>query len=492
MGTGASTLTCLDRPAPILYSTALHVAAPAPPRRLPSRATQVALAAVVCAAAAILRTWDISRHFWLLGDQIRDWKIALGPFSDLPLVGPATHVGGYTIGPAFYWLLWMIRVLLGPWFENLPHAGGIGQAWLQSGADALLLVAIWRRTGSLWIALAAVVLLVTAPYDLALSPLVWNPVMGSTLAKVATALVLLAWPDRSLARVAITAAVAWGAVHCYTGTIFVALSVFAALVAAPIVRREWQPVFRRGLVVWIVVVALQIPYVVHRVWIDPAGPPGMGVVAESLASVASGGAIRLQASVTAYAHALNGIQLRPRTSAATGWFVLACGFIVAARYRRDPVLLAVTILPQLAAIGGYALWLGDFDDYYYLSLMPAAVLTVLLGVTALTRGRASQPVAIALLVAALAIAPGRVREAGGIHKMPEYDALVRASRAILARAQGGGGPAPVQRIEAPFLPPTGDPSFVYWILGGRLDAHSPWVATIAPEGQVSYRRVDSR
>jgi len=465
----------------------------AQPHRRPSRVAQVALAAVVCAAAAVLRTWDISRHFWLLGDQIRDWKIALGPFGDLPLVGPPTHVGGYTIGPAFYWLLWLIRVVVGPWFENLPHAGGIGQAWLQSGADALLLVAIWKRTGSVWIAVAAVVLLVTAPYDLALSPIVWNPVMGSTLAKVATALVLLGWPDRSLARVGVTAAIAWGAVHCYTGTVFVALSIFVALVIAPLVRREWQTVWQRALAILIVVVVLQAPYVVHRAWIDPAGRPGMGAVAGSLERVRTGAdALRLDASVAAYAHALNGIQLRPWTSAATGWFVLACGLIVAARHRGDPALLAVTILPQLAAVGGYALWLGDFDDYYYLSLMPAAVFTALLGVTALAPGRAARPVAIALLVAALAIAPWRVREAGGIHKMPEYESLVRASRAILSRAQRRGGPTPVQRIKTPFLPPTGDPAFVYWILGGRLDERSPWVATIAPDGQVSYRRVDSR
>src|SRR5687768_11235759 len=94
-----------------------------------------------------VRVSGVSRHFWLLGDQIRDWAIALRPFESLPLVGPATHVGGYTIGPAFYWILWLIRVVLGPWFQNLPHAGGIGQALLQSGVDALLAAAVWKRTG---------------------------------------------------------------------------------------------------------------------------------------------------------------------------------------------------------------------------------------------------------------------------------------------------------------------------------------------------------
>src|SRR4029077_11103859 len=121
-----------------------------------------------------IRAWGISTRFQLLGDQIRDWEIALQPLTSLPLVGPPTHVHGYTVGPAFYWILWAIRLTVGPWFQNLPHAGGIGQALLQSGADALLLEAIWRRTGVVWIALAAVVLIATASFDLSLSALVWN------------------------------------------------------------------------------------------------------------------------------------------------------------------------------------------------------------------------------------------------------------------------------------------------------------------------------
>lgn len=49
----------------------------------------------------------------------------------------------YTIGSAFYWILWCTRAVLGPWFHNLPHSGGIGQALLQSGADALFVMAVW-------------------------------------------------------------------------------------------------------------------------------------------------------------------------------------------------------------------------------------------------------------------------------------------------------------------------------------------------------------
>src|SRR5262245_4338819 len=155
----------------------------------PRRASAILVFVVTLA----LRIRGVSDHFWMLGDQIRDWSIALRPFTELPLVGPPTHVGGYTIGPAFYWILWAIRVVVGPWFDNLPHAGGIGQAAVQSAADAMLLIAIWRRTNSPWIAWATVLLVATASFDLSLAALVWNPTMGTALAKIATAAILLDW-----------------------------------------------------------------------------------------------------------------------------------------------------------------------------------------------------------------------------------------------------------------------------------------------------------
>src|SRR6185503_19583498 len=114
------------------------------------RARDIGVMAVFFVCILTIRTWGIGSRFWLLEDQIRDWSIALRSFRDLPLVGPPTHVRGYTIGPAFYWILWGIRVTFGPWFHNLPHAGGIGQATIQTFADILLLAGIWRRTQSPW------------------------------------------------------------------------------------------------------------------------------------------------------------------------------------------------------------------------------------------------------------------------------------------------------------------------------------------------------
>ena len=496
--------------------------------RTASTRTVTTAALIALVAIFTLRAWGITTWFWMLDDQIRDWAIALHPLHELPLVGPPTHVAGYTIGPAFYWILWLIRVVIGPWFDNLPHAGGIGQALLQSLADGLLLAAVWRRTGSVWTALAVTTLVATAAYDLCLAPLVWNPVMGSTLAKMALALVVLGWFRASALRVALTAALAWSAVHAYTGAIYVAVSVFAALVIDPLARPprsssrslagpaaaprasqsatetsngpdssrlerstnagvgglDWTRARRNLALVVLAVVLLQVPYVVHQL-LTRFSDSAMGAVTDSVGRILAGRAQpELAKSWSGYSTAVEFIQVSPWHVPAVIWLLVACGAIVAVRYRRDPALLCMTLLPQLMAIAGYALLLAGLDNYYYLSLMPPAVLTVVLGATALGPRRVSEGVAIALLVGAVIILPSRVRLAATMHRMPEYGALVRASRTMVQRGQ------PLRGIETEFaLPPTSNSEFVYRILGGRFDDRSEWIGVISAQGGVTYRHV---
>ena len=214
----------------------------------------LARAAVLIATFAgglMFRTWGIHRHFWLLGDQIRDWSIALRPLVELP-------------PRAFYWGLWIIRLAIGPSVDNLPHAAAIGQAILQSSADALLLAAVWRLSGSLWIALATIVVVATASHDLSLSAGVWSSMMGLAFAKIATALVLLKVPHRSAAGASATAVVAWVAVQCDPQAIFVAIGVFAALVAEPFLAGNRPTLHRNLWIVAVVVAVLQIPHALQR------------------------------------------------------------------------------------------------------------------------------------------------------------------------------------------------------------------------------------
>jgi hypothetical protein len=456
-----------------------------PPADPPSLVARGCLSAFVFSLILAIRVWDISSHFWLLGDQIRDWGIALRPFAELPLVGPPTHVDGYTIGPAYYWLMWVIRLVLGPWFDNLPHAGGIGQAIVESAADAVLLLAIWHRTRSVWIALAAVTVIATAAYDVALSAIVWTTVVASALGKFAIAFVLLGWHRDGPWRVAAIAALAWSAVHVYTGAIFVTVGVFAALLADPFARRDWRAVRRTTAVVALVVAALQVPYLLHQGQ-HRFDDPAMGAVTDGVSRVLAGDAPpEVAKSLAGYAAAFEFIQMEPWTVPAAPWVLLILSLVAAVRYRRDPAIVLLIIVPQATALAGYALFLGALDHYYYIPVIPVAVLGMFLAVAVPSASRAGRMFGVTLLVAAAAIVPARLRFAATLHRWPEYEVLVEASREIARLNE------PVRAIRTEFaLPATTEPEFLYSILGGRIDPAASRVALIGHDGRVHYVPAD--
>src|SRR4030095_16051541 len=101
---------------------------------------------------------------------------------------------------------WRIRATVAPFPGNLPHAGGIGLSLLQSVADVVLGLGIRRATGSWVFAVATVLIVASSPFDLALSSVIWNPVLAVAFAKVGTGLVL-SWQDQlTRPRRAVTAA----------------------------------------------------------------------------------------------------------------------------------------------------------------------------------------------------------------------------------------------------------------------------------------------
>ena len=424
-------------------------------------------------ATFTLRTWGISKHFWLNTDQWRDWEFALLPFRDLPLVGSPTHVHGYAIGPAFYWILWAIRVTIGPFFDNLPHAGGIGQAFLESAADILLMLAVWRRTKSPWIALTGFILIVSSPFDLSLSALVWNPTMGSTLIKFTMALVLLGWHRKSMWTMAVTTAVAWAALHTYTGAVFATAATLALLAFST----DWRVMARRALVIAGIVALMQVPYGIYR--FKHRNAPVMSAVSGGVEQILQGKAkADIVGSARGYVESVGSFQV------IEGWQWPAALLVVSSallgfRYRRDPELVWLLLAPQALAIIGFSLFLGALDSYYYLSLLAASVLTVVIALMPRT-GKAATVIGAAAVVAAASLVPWRVQHRHQF-ELPEYEVIVSASRTLVARHQ------PLRAIRVSFeLPPSVNVGHPYYAMGGLFDPKSTVVATINRDGSITY------
>jgi len=431
--------------------------------------------------AFFTRVRGIDSHFWLLGDQIYAWEIALRPFHELPLVGGATHVGGYTIGPAYHWIMWAIRVVVGPWFDNLPHAGGYGQAAIESAADALLFVALARRLASPGVAFAAVLVVVTASFDVALSAINWSPPIASALAKLAVALTLLDWHRAGAWGAAVIAACAWSAWQVHTGAVYVTAGVLTALVLDPLTRREWPSVRRATVAIALVVLVLQLPYLAYRA-LNPSSGRAMGAVTDGLGRILSGDAApEVSKSVAGFAGAFNFIEVEPWHTPLPVVALVACAAVVAWRYRRDSAVLSLVLLPQLLAIAGYALFLGALDHYYYLPVMPLSVLTCAFAAALPAGTRSGRVLGVVLVGAAATIVPWRLGLAATMYRLPEYGVLVTGSREIAGRQQ------PLRAIGTEFkLPESTDPEFLYRVLGGRIDKNAPASAVIKADGTVTY------
>jgi len=449
------------------------LAARLPVSTSPARAASIATLVAVGLFTLFIRTRGISEHFLMLGDQIRDWSIALGPFSRLPLVGTPSTAGGNSFGPIFYWVLWLIRVSIGPLVDNLPHAGGIGLAAAQSIADVVLCAGIKRASGSWTFAVATTLIIASSPFDLALSSVIWNPVLSVAFAKTAAGLVLF-WGDRmTRPRRIVLCVVAWLAVQAHSAAL-----PFAAAVFLWIVLIEWRGGSRRIAVTVVevaaVVLVLQLPSAFARESIQPTRLWALLLHPEEL---------RPLDAFRALGEAVASIAAAPFQIPHIPLILLACGTALLVSMGPFEPIVIVTVLPLVIAVGLWSLWQGEaYEAYAFLTLAPATVLMVVwpLRLVPDRSGRAIGAVVL-LAIAIFGLRP-RMENATLVFRQPSYGALVRGSRALVARGE------PIRRIEAPFLPALSDPEFVYTILGGTFRRDSQTVVRLSDTGEVTYIR----
>lgn len=424
------------------------------------------------------RTHAVPDSFYLYRDQIRDWRIALGPFGSLPLIGPQSTAGGASLGPIYYWVLWLSRCLIGPLVQNLPHAGAYGISALQTAMDLLLLDTLRRRLESVWMALAIVLLAATASHDLAISATIWNPAVSVAFVKLALALRLRRGNDASLWWTAGTTAAAWLAVQAHSAAIFVAAPLVASYALDDLLRKHVGRALQQVRASVEVIVLLQVPFFVHLLNGSAEVVPTRALAGASQA-VASGN-LRWSASLDALLKFLASILSAPWRS--TIWPPVLALLIAAAlvRVRRDLPMLAATVAPLAAVMCGLALWQGNYDEYWYLPFVPCAALTVGL---ALTWWR--PPVsAVVLTLAVIAIQPGRLANSVQWYRLPEYRPIVTGTKRIAHQTMT------LRRLNTTFpMPPFTDAAFPFEAMGGRFSDDASFDAVIDERGDVVFTPV---
>lgn len=444
------------------------------------RNARFALAAVLFLYVLAIRTYDVATTFLMLGEQTRDWAVALGAITDLPLTGAPSTAGGRGFGPVYYWLLWIGRIAIGPFFDNLPHAGGITVALLQSIADAWLFVALSRRIH--WaFALALCLLIASAPFDIALSSLIWNPPVSAALVKMATAMALSLTPAAPLWQVGITAMLGWMAVQCHLSGIFVAAPLLAALAIRPFYERSadvQRPFYDRAkaaIIICATILILQIPFLV-AIARDPSGPAGP---ASAIASITNPQAFRPWFALTSVTGITGNFVVPMHDAFEFAIPTLIAVLVVAIVYRKDLLLLATTAAAVVTATLLFTTSTRNYDGYWFITLTTALTLTFGMAIAAIPSKTAVKWIGVALLLVVAWRQPARIEDSKRFFKYPQYAAMVRGSRELVMRA-------PVVRdITTDFeVHPTMDRHFIYTILGGRIDPSALSTAVINSDGSV--------
>ena len=442
---------------------------------MPDRVAKTAVAAVFFAYVLYIRIYDVADTFLMLGEQTRDWTIALAGITELPLTGAPSTAGGRGFGPVYYWILWLGRNLVGPFTDFLPHAGGITVALLQSSADTWLLVALWRRVGP-FLALAMCLTIASAPFDIAISSVIWNPPVAAALIKMATAMALDLGDSPPRWKILATAALAWLAVQAHLSAIFVAAPLLAGLAARPLLNKKWREAGIVVAIVAVVVVVLQIPYVV-AIARDPAAPVGP---TNAISNMTNAQAFRLDRSYNAVVNGAGDLLVRQFDSWRFQVPTLIAAMIVLFKWRRDVMLLAVSVGGMAGATVLFATWTRGYDSYWFLTLTTAMVLIYGMAVAAIPFRPAVQGIGIVLLAGILAVQPMRIDQSTAFFKYPHYRTMRLASYELAARH-------PVLRdIRVNFegVHPTMDKYIIYKILGGRIDPSAPQQAYVNGDGSV--------
>ncbi len=457
------------------------------------RNARIALAGALFLYVLWMRTYDVATTFLMLGEQTRDWAVALGSITDLPLTGAPSTAGGRGFGPVYYWLLWIGRVAIGPFFDNLPHAGGVTVALLQSIADVWLFLALSRRMH--WgLALALCLLVASAPFDIALSSLIWNPPVAAAFIKMATAMALMLNVSSPPWHIALTAAFAWMAVQCHLSGLFVAAPLLAAIVlqpmryARPLVYEHDTAAHQRRLgvrdaaislgIVVAVLVLLQVPFFIAR-FTEPNTAAGPGSLISGLVNPKVLKPWFAYGSVTG----ITGNLVVPMYDAFEYAFpVLTAALVVAIAYRKDLVSIAVSAGAFAMATLLFMTSTRPYDGYWFVTLTPALTLTFGMAIAAIPSKAAVKWIGFALLAFVIWKQPARIEDSKRFFKYPQYEPMVRGSRELVMRA-------PVVRdITTGFeVHPTMDRLFIYTILGGRIDPAALSTAIINSDGSVRLK-----
>lgn len=133
---------------------------------------KIVLVAILILTAVFFRFYKIRDYVVFLGDEGRDMIVMRNIFvnKDLPFLGPTASVGGFYLGPIYYWMAAPFLFL-----SRFDPVGPSFMVALFGLATVLLLYKFIKESLGFWPAILASFLYATAPLIVRYSRSSWNP-----------------------------------------------------------------------------------------------------------------------------------------------------------------------------------------------------------------------------------------------------------------------------------------------------------------------------
>ena len=433
-----------------------------------------------------IRATGLEDNFEFDLDQHRDWEMVGVAFADLPLVGTSQSVGGYNWGPIYYWTLKLIRVFLGPFFDNLPHSGGIGLSAIQAFSVALITFGLLKRDFPIIGTLAIVILAASSPKEIGASRSIWNPPLAVSFLYAAIGTWLI-WESKikDWMVFSIVVMLAWFAVQAHEPAIFFAASFISTMILYSFDKDKIFAVFKKGVAAGLIILFLQIPFAADYLT-HPDKHASSNHASKSLLMVVTDpAALAFYGSLTTMNTMVQEILLGGNCG--SFWYMLlGTVFLLGCYVWYHGSQICRQML--LIAIGSVTLaWIGFSTTnviylHYYETLEIAAILFVAPLLLHWKNSAIAGGLSTVMLLVVILVQPTRIDQSRHAHSTPAYGRAVRAAKQIIADR------VTIRAIEVEGAPFGDFGNAIYRYLGYGLDRDSVRVARVFKDGHLEYLR----
>lgn len=334
--------------------------------------TVILILLITC--AIFFRFWQIRDYMVFLGDEGRDMIVMRKIFTekDLPLLGPTASVGGFYLGPIYYW---MAAPFL--WLWRYDPVGPSYMVAIFGVATVLLLYKLLKESVGFWPAILASSLYATAPLVVRYSRSSWNP---NPLPFFSLLLIYSLYRGISQKKIAyfILAGLSFGiAVQLhYLASILIAI--FGLIILSNEKYKKWPKIILAFFLGFLITLSPFLAFEIRHNF------PNFHTISEFATRGTTTGyaTANLLWLISSYGNRLLELLTTAEGTILTKlafWILTLSGFFGLVKYRKESdkkLIFSIALIWFLGGLAGLRFYKGAVFDYYHGFMFPAPFLLV--------------------------------------------------------------------------------------------------------------------